>query len=61
MNHILMVHFETDFGEETVTYNGKEYKKSELSNSTLQWLELSELERAYSSYFPTEFMIFDEA
>lgn len=56
-----MLYFETDFGQETVTYNGKEYKKSELSNSTLQWLELSELERAYSSYFPPEFMIFDGA
>lgn len=55
-----MLYFETDFLEETITYNGKEYKKSELSNNTLQWLELSELERAYSSYFPPEFMIFDE-
>ena len=41
-------------------YNGKEYKKSELCNATLKWLELSELERSYSSYFPPEFMIFDE-
>lgn len=55
-----MLYFETDFLEETIIYNGKEYKKSELSNNTLQWLELSELERGYSSYFPPEFMIFDE-
>lgn len=48
------------FEEEVITYNGKEYKKSELSNATLQWLELSELERSYSSYFPPEFLIFDE-
>ena len=55
-----MLYFETDFLEETIIYNGIEYKKSELSNNTLQWLELSELERGYSSYFPPEFMIFDE-
>ena len=55
-----MLYFETDFLEETITYNGKEYKKSELCNATLKWLELSELERSYSSYFPPEFMIFDE-
>ncbi len=46
---------------ETITYNGKEYIKSELCNDTLKWLELSEEERALSSYFPPEFRIFDEA
>ena len=56
-----MIYFKTEFFlEETITYNGKEYKKSELCNATLKWLELSELERSYSSYFPPEFMIFDE-
>ena len=46
--------------EETITYNGKEYKKSELCDATLQWLELSEQERMLSSYFPPEFRIFEE-
>ncbi len=46
--------------EETITYNGKEYKKSELCDATLQWLELTEQERMLSSYFPPEFMIFEE-
>ena len=46
--------------EETITYNGKEYKKSELCDATLQWLELTEQERLLSSYFPPEFMIFEE-
>ena len=55
-----MLYFETDFLEETITYNGKEYKKSELCNATLKWLELSKQERMLSSYFPPEFMIFDE-
>ena len=55
-----MPYFETDFGEETITYNGKEYKKSELCNATLEWLELSEQERMFSSYLPPEFMIFEE-
>ena len=55
-----MSYFETDFLEETITYNGKEYKKSELCNATLRWLELSEQERMFSSYLPPEFMIFDE-
>lgn len=46
--------------EETITYNGKEYLKSELCDATLQWLELSEQERMLSSYFPPEFVIFEE-
>lgn len=46
--------------EETITYNGKEYKKSELCDATLQWLELTEQERMFSSYLPPEFMIFEE-
>ena len=46
--------------EETITYNGKEYKKSELCDATLHWLELSEQERMFSSYMPPEFMIFEE-
>lgn len=46
--------------EELITYNGKEYSKSELSNATLQWLELSEQERLLSSYMPPEFMKFEE-
>lgn len=46
--------------EETIIYNGKEYKKSELCDATLHWLELSEQERMFSSYMPPEFMIFEE-
>ena len=46
--------------EETITYNGKEYKKSELCDVTLHWLELTEQERMLSSYMPPEFMIFEE-
>ena len=45
---------------ETITYNGKEYLKSELCNATLKWLELSVEERMLSSYFPPEFMIFED-
>lgn len=45
---------------ETITYNGKEYKKSELCDATLRWLELSKEEKMLSSYFPPEFVIFDE-
>ena len=55
-----MFYFEMDLGEETITYNGREYKKSELCNATLKWLELSEKDRMLSSYFPPEFMIFEE-
>ena len=55
-----MSYFETGILEETITYNGNEYKKSELCNATLKWLELSEKDRMLSSYFPPEFMIFDE-
>lgn len=46
--------------EETITYNGKEYLKSELCDATLHWLELSEQERLLSSYMPPEFIIFEE-
>lgn len=46
--------------EETISYNGKEYNKSELCNATLHWLELSKEERMLSSYFPPEFVIIDE-
>lgn len=46
--------------EETITYNGKEYLKSELCNATLKWLELSVEARMLSSYFPPEFMIFED-
>lgn len=45
---------------ETIVYNGKEYLKSELSNATLQWLELSKEEKMFSSYLPPEFMEFEE-
>ena len=51
---------EMDAQNETITYNGKEYHKNELCNATLEWLELSEKDRMLSSYFPPEFMIFDE-
>ena len=44
--------------EDIINYNGRIYKKSELCDATLQWLELSEQERMLSSYFPTEFMVF---
>ena len=46
--------------EEIITYNGKEYKTSELCDATLHWLSLSEQEKMLSSYFPPEFMIFEE-
>ena len=46
--------------EEVIVYNEKEYRKSELCDATLQWLELSEQERMLSSYFPPEFRIFEE-
>jgi hypothetical protein len=46
--------------EETITYNGKKYLKSELCDATLHWLELSEEERMLSSYIPPEFMNFEE-
>lgn len=46
--------------EETISYNGKEYLKSELCDATLHWLELTEQERMLSSYMPPEFMIFEE-
>ncbi len=46
--------------DEVITYNGKEYKKSELCDATLHWLELSEQERMLSSYLPPELMIFEE-
>lgn len=46
--------------KDTITYNGKEYLKSELCDATLHWLELSEQERMLSSYMPPEFMIFEE-
>ncbi len=48
------------YENEIIVYNGKEYKKSELCNATLHWLELSEHERIVSSYMPPEFMIFEE-
>ncbi len=45
---------------ETITYNGKEYLTSELSDATLHWLGLSEQERMFSSHLPEELMIVDE-
>lgn len=44
--------------EDIINYNGRIYKKAELCDATLQWLELSEQERMLSSYFPPEFMVF---
>lgn len=46
--------------DEKVRYNGKEYLKSELSQQTLEWLELPEEKRMLSSYFPPEFMVFED-
>ena len=51
---------EPETTDEIITYNGKEYKKSELCNATLKWLELSKEEKMLSSYFPPEFVIIDE-
>ena len=42
--------------DDIIVFNGKEYRKSELCNSTLSWLELSEEKRMLSSYFPPEFV-----
>lgn len=50
----------TGENEETIVYNGKKYKKSELCNDTLKWLELSEQDRMLSSYLPPEFLVFTE-
>lgn len=44
---------------ETIEYDGKAYNKSELSEATLNWLELSEEERMLSSYYPPEFVTSD--
>ena len=46
--------------EDTITYNGRVYKKSDLSDAALQWLELPEQERLLSSYFPPELIVFEE-
>lgn len=46
--------------DEKIRYNGKEYLKSELSQQTLEWLELPEEKRVLSSYFPPEFMVFED-
>jgi len=48
------------YENEIIIHNGKEYKKSELCNATLHWLELSEQERMFSSYMPPEFVVFEE-
>ncbi len=40
--------------EETITYRGKEYKKSEVTEQTWDWLQLTDEERIYSSYIPTD-------
>ena len=55
-----MLYLEMNEQKEIITYNGREYDKSQLCNATLEWLELSEKDRMLSSYFPPEFMIFDE-
>ena len=44
--------------DDIIIYEGRIYKKAELCDATLQWLELSEMERLLSSYFPPEFMVF---
>ena len=46
--------------EDVINYNGRIYKKAELCDATLQWLELSEQERMLSSYFPPEFAVSEE-
>lgn len=46
--------------DEMVTYNGITRKKSELCNQTLRYLELTEEEKSLSSYFPPEFVLFEE-
>lgn len=46
--------------DDVIIYNGKEYKKSELCDATLHWLELSEEERMLSSYMPPELLEFVE-
>lgn len=47
--------------DETITYNGREYKKSELCNATLHWLQLSDEEKMFSSYLPPEFLTYEES
>ena len=46
--------------DDIIIYEGRIYKKAELCDATLQWLELSEMERSLSSYFPPEFAVFAE-
>lgn len=40
-----------------IQFNGEWYDKGELSEATLNWLELSEEERMLSSYYPPEFVV----
>lgn len=40
--------------EETITYQGKEYKKSEVTEKTWDWLQLPDEEKIYSSYIPRD-------
>lgn len=47
--------------DEKILYNGKEYQKSELSEETLEWLELSEEERMLSSYYPMDLQVLGES
>lgn len=49
-----------EVSDEIIVYDGKEYKKAELCNATLHWLELSDEEKLFSSYLPPEFMIFED-
>lgn len=42
--------------DETIIFRGKEYKKEELSEETMRWLELDYKERMLSSYYPEEFI-----
>lgn len=44
--------------DDIIIYAGRIFKKAELCDATLQWLELSEMERSLSSYFPPEFVLF---
>ena len=41
-------------GEKVYIYMGKEYKASELSPQTIEWLEMDPMSRSVSNWFPYE-------
>lgn len=59
INHIsgdLIEDIDPTISDDTIEFNGKTYNKSDLSEATLNWLEMSEKERMLSSYYPFELL-----